>query len=238
MLFRGLAAVAAVVVATPAMAGDIIARPVEMPGQHIRYEQGQPTIEDDLPKAAVSVLPAPVLDHGSLQFKVAVFNKHTVAYNVGVENVTLTYQNVPVACFTKDELARAAKSRAAWSQFGYALLAGAAAAAQDNKTTITTRTPHGGVYRTVIQRPGLSDGQLASVAAGGGAIALSQIGLQNTLAALNDEVLQTTTVDPQSGYGGRVVVRKLKAAKVGELVDLTVTVDGEAHVFRFKLAKA
>ena len=96
-----------------------------------------------------------------------------------------------------------AQKRAMWSQLGYAMLAGLATAGQNN-TTLTTTTPHG-VYRTVIEGPVLSDGQIATLAAGGGAVALSQIGLQKTLAQLDDEIIQTTTIDAQTGYGGRGV---------------------------------
>lgn len=214
-------------------------KPLAEPAQVIRFDQGVPTIEEDLPdqKAAVRVVPLPGLDHGSLTFKVAVYNKSTVPMNVGVENITFTHGTQTLAVFTKDQLAAKAKNRAMWSQIAYAALAGAAAAAQSNDTTITTHTPSGRVYRTVINRPGLSDGQIATVAAGGGAIALSQIGLNKTLEALDDEIIQTTTLDPESGYGGRIVCSKLKKAKVGDVVALAVDVNGERHIFRFKVEK-
>ena len=82
--------------------------------------------------------------------------------------------------------------------------AGLATAGQNNNTTLTTTTPHD-VHRTVIERPGLSDGQIAILAAGGGAVALSQISLQKTLAQLDDEIIETTTIDAQTGHGGRVI---------------------------------
>ena len=213
-----LTAFCALLISSPAIAGSFAARPVQGAEQTIRFDQGHPTIEDNLAGAGVRIMPIEGLDHGSLQFNVAVFNKTGASFNVGVENIAVIYRGTTLACFTKDELAHKAKKRAMWSQIGYAMLAGAAAAAQNNDTTITTTTPRGGVYRTVIQRPGLSDGQLATVAAGGGAIALSQIGLQKTLDALNGEILQTTTLDPQMGYGGRVVLQKLQNGEVGRHV--------------------
>jgi hypothetical protein len=81
----------------------------------------------------------------------------------------------------------------------------------------------------------LSSGQVATLAAGGGAIALSQIGLQKTLEALGDEIVQTTTVDPGSGYGGRVVVGKLKNAKPGDKVSLAVDAGGTVRSFSFSV---
>lgn len=229
---------AVLALASPSFAGGFLAKPLPTGDQQVRFDQGIPTIEDDLPVAAVRVVPIPALDHGRLQFKVAVFNKSAKPINVGVENMVVVFNNERLPCHTADELAKMAKKRALWSQIGYAMLAGAAAAGQNNNTTITTYAPSGRVYRTVIDRPGLSDGQIATIAAGGGAIALSQIGLNKTLEGIQNEVLQTTTLDPQAGYGGRVVARKLAKAKAGDLVVLDVELNGEHHLFQFKLAKA
>ena len=230
--------VAVALIAAPSAAETLIATPLTSEGQTIRYEQGLATVEDDLPGAGVSIMPGKQLYRGSLQFKVAVYNKSATPVNVGVENVMVSYRNVSEPCFTVDELTKAAKKRAMWSQIGYALLAGAAAGVQNNNTTVTTYAPRGRVYRTVIDRPGLSDGQLLAVAGGGAAIAVSQIELQKTVASLNDEIIQTTTLDPQTGYGGRVIARKLKGAKAGDIVSVLVTVGSEVHTFNFKLAKA
>lgn len=226
-------------VATPAFA-KLEIKPAPEPTQIVRFDRGIPTIEEDLPeqKAAVRVVPLPGLDHGSLTFKIAVYNKSTAPMNVGVENVTFSYAGQSLPVFTKEQVEAKAKNRAMWSQIGYAMLAGAAAAAQNNNTTVTTYAPSGRVYRTVIERPGLSDGQLATVAAGGGAIALSQIGLNKTLESLNNEYLQTTTLDPESGYGGTVVCSKIKKVKVGEIIVLAVEVNGEKHLFKFRVEKA
>jgi hypothetical protein len=232
-------ALSSLIVAGPAY-GKITIKPAPEPNQVVKFDRGIPTIEEDIPeqKAAVRVVPLPGLDHGSLTFKVAVYNKSKENMNVGVENISFLHGEQKMAVFTKEQLESKAKKRAMWSQIGYAMLAGAAAAAQNNNTTVTTYAPGGRVYRTVIDRPGLSDGQIATVAAGGGAIALSQIGLNKTLEMLNDEIIQTTTLDPDSGYGGRIVCEKLKKAKPGEVVTLAVEVNGERHLFRFKVDKA
>jgi hypothetical protein len=226
------------VIAMPAIAGVEI-KPQAESNQVVRFDRGVPTVEEDLPdqQAAVRVVPLPGLDHGSLTFKVAVYNKSHQPFNFGVENIAFDHGDEHLAVFTKDELEKRAKSRAMWSQIGYAMLAATAAAAQNNNTSITTYTPRGGVYRTVINRPGLSDGQLASAAAGGGAIALSQIGLQKTLDSLNNEIIQLTTLDPDSGYGGRIVCSKLKKVAVGDVVLLTVSINGEKHLFKFVVDK-
>lgn len=232
-------AFSAVVSASPAMAGKLIMKPVQVDGQTIRFDQGHATIEDDMPIAGVRVLPIEGQMHGGYQFKVAVFNKGANSFNFGSENVGLAHAGgVSTPCWTKDQLAKKAKKKAFWNQVAIAALAGVAAAAQNNNTNITTYGPRGTVYRTVIERPGLSDGQIATIAAGGAGVALTQLHLEKTLAALNDDIAQTTTLDPQSGYGGIVVAQKLQKAKAGDEVTLRVLVGEEVHLFRFKLEKA
>lgn len=236
-LSRLIATCVAVALATPAAAGSWVAKPVQAEGQTIRFDQGTPTIEDDMPLAGVRVVPINQQLHGGMQFMVAVYNKSAKPVNVGVENVFMTFAGTRYACFTKDELAKKAKKKAFWQSVALAALAGAAAAAQNNDTTITTTTPHG-IYHTVINRPGLSDGQIATIAAGGAGVAVTQVELQKTLASLNDEIVQTTTVDPNSGYGGRIVLQKLQKPKPGDQIVLDVDVGGEHHLFAFTLAKA
>jgi hypothetical protein len=235
-MFRKLFSIAAIALAaisTPALADqnslEFTARPTE--GQTLRYHQGIPTIEDDLKYGSVRVVPIETLDHGSLQFMVLAYNKSGAPVNFGIENVSVINGGTQYACFTKNELEKKAKSRAMWSQIGYAMLAGAAAAAQDNNTYIRS---HGswGSSTTVISRPGLSGGQVATLGAGGVAIAASQIGLQRTLENLKDEILQTTTIDPENSYGGKAVVRKIKG-RLPLTVGVQVEFAGEVRTFEF-----
>ena len=182
----------------------------------------------------VRVMPLRELDHGSLQFRIAIYNSTTTSFNFGVENIKVYQDDNLTTVFTRDQLESKAKSRAMWSQIGYAMIAGVAAAAQNNNTYATTYTPHG-VYSTVISSPGLSNGQLAAAAAGGGAIALSEIGLQKTLDAIGDEIIQTTTIDPNSGYGGRIVIGKLRDSKLGDTVKLCIDAGGTVQNFTFTI---
>lgn len=224
-------AAASLAISGPASAAKTVAlQPIAGETQEVRYEQGIPTVEN----FSVRVMPLRELDHGSMQFAIAAFNSGDRPFNFGVENIKVSHNGQEVPVFTRDELEKKAKSRARWSQLGYALLAGAAAAAQNNNYTATTYTPRG-VYRTVVNRPGLSGSQVATIAVGGGAIALSQIGLQKTLESIGEEVLQTTTVDPGEGYGGRIVVSKLKKAKAGDLITLSIEAGGAVDQFTFAL---
>ena len=54
---------------------------------------------------------------------------------------------------------------------------------------------------------------------------------------LDDEYVQTTTLDPESGYGGRIICSKVKNAKIGEMVVLAVEINGEKHLFQFRVEK-
>lgn len=55
---------------------------------------------------------------------------------------------------------------------------------------------------------------------------------------LNDEYVQATTLDPESGYGGRIVCSKVNKPRVGEMVVLAVEINGERHLFSFRIDKA
>jgi hypothetical protein len=230
------AAMALLLTATPAFAGDIKITPVALEGQTIRYQKGTPTVEDDLAGSAVRVMPLPDMDHGSLQFIVVAYNKGQAPVNLGSENVYLSRGTQRLDCFTKDQLEKQAKNRAMWSQIGMAMLTGVAAGLQDNNTYIATHSRYGSSY-TTIRSPGLSNGQLATLDAGAEGIAASQAGLQRTLDNLNDEILQTSTIDPASSYGGRVVVNKIKGAKYPENVSVVVDFGGEIHTFNFTVTK-
>ena len=223
-------AAASIMVSSTVEAKTVNLTPVAAEDQDVRYEQGIATVEN----AVVRITPIRELDHGSLQFKIAVFNDGDRSFNFGVENVTVSHNETEVVVLSREELERKAKSRALWSQIGYAALAGLAAGAQSNTYTATTYTPHG-TYRTEVNQPGLSTAQAATLAAGGGAIALSQLGLQRTLAAIGEEIVQTTTVDPGTGYGGRIVIAKLKNARSGDRVTLTVDAGGSPSEFTFTI---
>lgn len=221
-----------------AMARDANLKPIQTEYQTVRFEKGVPTIEGDMANSAVKLVPLPQMDHGSYQFMIAVYNKETGAVgNFGAENIRVTRADGSlVQVFSRQDLEKKAKNRAMWSQIGMAVLAGAAAAAQNNNTTINTYTPRG-TYTTVIHRPGLSGGQIAAIGAGGAGIALSQMRLQQTLDQLGDEIIQTTTVDPDASYGGRIIIGKLKKQAKRELLTVDVEFNGENHIFQFEATK-
>lgn len=233
-----VATIAALAFSSIASAATPMLKPIPSPDQSVRFDKGTPTIETDLANSAVKVVPLRDMDHGSYQFMVAVVNKNlSQSGNFGVENITVTRANgVNVGVYSREVLEKRAKSRAMWSQIGMAMLAGAAAGAQSNNTYVHSYTPYGR-YTTVINRPGLSNGQIATIGAGTAGIVLSQIRLEKTLEALGNEILQTTTIDPDGSYGGRVIIGKLGKMAPGETVTIDVEFNGEHHQFGFEPTK-
>jgi hypothetical protein len=226
------AALATCLLASPALAEQRVnfeAVPAE--GASIRFVQGIATIDVAREHGAVQVTPLGV-DHGRLTFAVAVLNKGPSSDNFGIEDIHAAIG---------DQMAR---NRALWTQIAIAALAGAAAgvaASQNDTYRATTYTPHG-TYRTVIRMPSTS-GQIAaagSVAAGAYGMSQVQQQLDATRAALANEIVQTTTIDAQDSYAGRIVVDKPDGPHSGwpQEVRLTVSFNGEDYPFTFRVARA
>ena len=154
--------------------------------------------------------------NGRQTFRVAIANDSKETFNFGVENIRATIGGVAVPVLTRERLESMAKKRAAWSMVGMAMLGGlAAAAAASNATRTynsTTVTPYG-VYRTratMYDPSAAALGTAASAAGTGVAIAAIDNRLQATIENLREDIVQTTTVDPDTSYGGVIVLDKIK----------------------------
>jgi hypothetical protein len=234
------AMIAAMLVAAPvpAFADTPVVQPVQTEGATVRFNNGRPVVDMQGKHGAIQVSPAE-MDHGSLAFSVGVFNSGDAVATLDVTNFEVVAGTERVGALSKDELEKKAKNRAMWSQIGVAMLAGVAAAAESSQTDTyraTTYTPHG-TYRTVVTTPCSSCqvAAVATVAAGGYAVARIQSNLEETRARLNNEIIQMSTIDPQTSYGGVVVMRKLKS--MPKMVDLHVRWNGDEYVLRFQVAK-
>lgn len=243
MKLRLLAAVLCVTVSNQAVAGGLAVWPVQVGNETARFVQGVATLDLETEGGAVQITPLP-FDHGSLSFDVAVFNKGAQPANFDIDNIRLEAGAQVLAVLSKDQLEAKAKSRAMWSQIGVAMLAGAAAAAAASaKTTNTYRsryvTPRG-VYShtsTFTDNSIGTVGAVASVAAGTAGVVSIQQRLDRTVADLNEEIVQKTTVDPDSGYAGRIVVEKIKDRKLPQQVRMIVNWNGVAYPFAFQIGK-
>jgi hypothetical protein len=243
-IHRAAAVAALLGIAVPTLAAPSYTVYAVQTGQEtVRYRQGVPTLDLETDGAAVQVTPR-AMDHGSLAFDIAVYNKGADGFNFDIGDIDVRAGDQHLAVFSKDQLIAKAKNRAIWSQIGMAVLAGAAAAAVANAhstNSYRSRTyfPGYGTVTHVARWRDNSIGQLgvaASVA--GGAIAIK--GIQNrldyTVQNLSDDVVQMNTIDGDSSYAGKIVVEKIKAKTLPQEIRIVVNAHGVPHAFAFRLA--
>ncbi|GEO01854.1 hypothetical protein NSE01_36860 [Novosphingobium sediminis] len=237
-----VAAISAALIAAsgPANAAPPEVQAVQVGAETVRYLQGVPTLDLHKARGAVQISPLP-LDHGSMAFSVAVWNEGDAAVTIDVTNFAATSAGKDVGVFTVKELIGKAKNRAMWGQIGLAMaggLAAAAAASQRDTYRGTLHTPYGSYYSSYSAPSAFGQVQAMAITAGTGVgIAAIQSRLDETRAALGNDVVQLSTVDPMQSYGGKIVLHKIKDAKLPQRVDLTVTWNGETYPFAFRLAK-
>jgi hypothetical protein len=238
-----LAAILAASVSVEAVAGPAMLYPVQTGAEKVRYRIGVPTLNLETPTGGVQITPLP-FDHGHITVGIGVYNKGYQPINFGVENISATINGMPIAVLSSAELQKRAKSRAMWSQIGLAVLAGAAAAAASQAYTTShyngvMRTPHG-TYSWASSYRDNSLGVLGATAAVAGGTA-GIIGIQNrldyTLDNLAAEIVQTTTIDPDASYGGRVVIEKDDKAKLPYDVRIMMSLNGTEYPFVFRVTK-
>lgn len=238
------AVVSACLVVAPAWAErrvDVALVPAE--GTGVRFSQGVATFDQRREHGAVQLTPLG-LDHGRLTFGVVVLNLGPGSDDFGVEDIHAAAAGQDLPVLTRERLDQMARNRAGWAQFAVALAAGlgAAAAASSHDTyRATTYTPHG-TYRTIFRTPSTA-GQVAAagmVAGGAYSIASIQNQLDATRAALADEIVQTTTIDPDDSYGGRFVVEKIRGPHSGWPQDVRIVVhfNGEDYPFAVRVTQA
>lgn len=235
--------VVATAIAGQAVAADLILYPVQSGTETIRYRTGIPTLNIETPSGSVTVTPLP-LDHNHATFGVAVYNKGDNSVNFGIENVTASVNGRPIPVLSREELQKRAKSRAAWSAFGLAMLAGVAAAAASTAHTTSNyygnvRTPRGTYFWSSSYRDNSLGvlGATAAVSAGTVGIIGIQNRLEYTLGTLATDVVQTTTIDPDNSYGGEVVIEKPSGMKIPYDVTITMRFNGADYPFTFRMTE-
>ncbi|WP_157215758.1 hypothetical protein [Flavisphingomonas formosensis] len=233
-----VALLGAAAITSQAIAGAaLLPKPYRVGEETARYDRGVPTVMLEKPNGAVSITPLP-MDHGSISFMVVVYNDSDRVADFDSANIRATVGGQMLAAFTEDELERAAKKRATWSAIGVALLTGAAAAAASTAHTTDhyygrMRTPNGTYSWHTAYRDnsiGIAGATVATAAGVAGVMSI-QDRLGRTLAMLGNEAVQRTTVDPDSSYGGRVVMQKIR----GEAQDLEHAIDWNGETYRFGL---
>lgn len=230
-----VAAMAASLISTSLIAG-VTATPEAQDGiSTITYLKGTPTVDIARPSGDIRITPLPD-DHGRLSFGVAVFNKGATAANFGIETISVTVDDISVAILSREKLQKMAANRAGWAQFAVALAGGLQAASAQSSYHSTTYTPYG-VYHT---RATVYDPVAANMALDRSAAesAMIQDRLNATLANLGDEIVQTTTVEPNTPYGGRIVLDKFKTKAFPDKITLMIHWNGDDYPFTFDLNKS
>lgn len=235
-----IAVIAASSLCVSACASSYTVAPVAHEGQTIRYLRGQPSVFHEQEIGAIQVTPLGLNEKGRAVFAVAAFNDGGEPVNFGVENIDFAAGGADVRIFTYDELEKMAQTDAAIAMVIVAL-AGAATVAAANSgptSTTTTYTPHGTYYSETTNYALQSLTTSVAVAQTTNAMSDVANGLDATLVELGDSVLQTTTIDPGSSFGGLVITDRITIPDDGALpAALTVEFNGETYAFDFSITK-
>jgi hypothetical protein len=236
-----IAATLAATAASPVLAKTAI-YPVPTGSEVARFHNGVPTLDLETATGGVEITPLP-FDHGHVTFGIAIYNKIRQPSNFGIENISANVGGTPLPVLSEQELEKRAKSRAMWSQIGIAMLAGAAAAAASTAHTTDhyygrVRTPHGTYAWSAAYRDN-SIGVLGATAASAAGVA-GIVGVQNrldyTLQNLGQEIVQTTTVEGDASYGGRIVIEKPKGdMKTPYDMRIAINLNGQTYPFVFRI---
>jgi hypothetical protein len=205
-----------------------------------RYLKGVPTLDLDQQRGAIQLRQQGFYNNRPV-FAIAFYNAGPEPVNIGLEDIHVSSAGSPLEVFSVQELERQAKKKAWWNQFGMALLGGLSAgvaASQRNTYHSTISGPYG-TYSVHASYPSLA-GQLQSYQIQRDTsfgIAAIQYQLDRTIELINYHVVQRTTVDPGSTYGGLIVLDKLK--KGDPPFELRVDEDwyGERYPFAFLIQK-
>jgi hypothetical protein len=214
--------------ATPALAGEYMSSPVMSGSDSVRYFKGVPSITRMTRDAVITITPL-ANDHGRPAFAILYENRGAVPVNFGLANISAMAAGVPVPVLTKQQLAQKAANAAAWARFGSALVAGLANV--DYGSTTTTGWAGGRMFSATTT--GYHTNNWAARQDMKDMNANIDASMEARLADAAENVIDMTTVDPGSGYGGKIVLDKPKARIWPAPV--TLTVNGQA--FEFTMTK-
>lgn len=243
--FAGALAMTAISVAAVAETPQLKLTPVAIGQETARYEKGVATVSLATPAGAVEVRAQPLRDGRTLSFSVAVYNKSTRAANFGTENISATFDGVPVRVLTAEELSSQATQKARSKQLLTGAIAGVVAGIASTASTTHTgyqyvHTRHHGNYVRPITWQDNTIGTVGAVAAAGVGVAAIK-GIDNrldyTLEQIGTQTLQTTTVDKDSSIGGLVTIALGKElGGHSGTVRLTIDWNGQRYPLAFRLS--
>lgn len=209
-------------------------------GEGARYVKGVPTLDLQQQRGAIELRSLGFYNNRPM-FAIAFYNAGAEPVNIGLDDIHVTVNGAPLTVFPVEELERQAKHKAWWSQFAIAMLGGVSAglsASQRNHSYGTITGPYG-TYSVHTSYPSLA-GQLQANQISmntAWSIAAIQYQLDRTIELINDHVVQRTTVDPGSTYGGLLIMDKLKRGDPPFELHLDVDWNGERYPFAYVMQK-
>ena len=241
MSIRALGVGALLLLATAADAG----KPFDIHGlvvgnEGARYVKGVPTIDLQQQRGAIELRSLGFYNNRPM-FAIAFYNAGAEPVNIGLEDIHVVVNGTPLRVFPLEELERQAKHKAWWSQFAIAMLGGVSAglaASQHDNYHATITGPYG-MYSVNASYPSLA-GQLQAENISmntAWSIAAIQYQLDRTIELINDHIIQRTTVDPGSSYGGLIIMDKLKQGDPPFELHLDVDWNGERYPFEYVMQK-
>jgi hypothetical protein len=180
--------------------------------------------------------------NGKPVFAIGFYNGANEPANIGLEEIHVSAGGSPLRVFSVQELEKQAKRKAWWTQFGLALAGAFSSAAAANRTDSYHGSivgPYGsyGFYGSAPSLAGqLEANQIRTDTAYG--MAAIRYRLDQTLEGIGNHVVQRTTVDPGSFYGGLIVLDKLNDAKPPFELRLSADWNGERYPFAFLIQKS
>jgi len=227
--------------ATPVQAG----KPFDVHGlivgnEGARYLKGVPTLDLQQRRGAIQLRSLGFYNNRPM-FAIAFYNAGPEPVNIGLEDIHVSVNGGPLRVFPVEELERQAKHKAWWSQFAVAMIGGLAAGAAASQRDYSHGTITGpyGTYTIHTSYPSLAGAlQANQISANTGfSIAAIQYQLDRTIELINDHIVQRTTVDSGSSYGGLIILDKLKQGDPPFEMHLDVDWNGERYPFAYVMQK-
>jgi hypothetical protein len=217
----------------------LVLYPRHLGAETARYDHGSATISLRSPTATVEIRPLPV-EKGQVAFSLAVFNHGPGPANLGIENISATVNGIPVPLPSHAQLAEEAERKARNAKIGTALFAGVLAGVASTASNEGTyyrhvRGPRGSYTQAIHWHDDMPGVIGATAAVAGGAMVIKGIDrkLDYTLAQLGTQVLQTTTIDPDSSFGGMVILPLGHRAAGPADIRVSIRFDGRPYLFGF-----
>ena len=238
--FVAASAIFAMMTASALDAAAPLLQPLPFGSATLRHYQGQPTVAIKGRNGVVEMAPL-AMDHGCVNFGITVFNNSGRAADIDLSDVTIFVADAPATILTASDLQKRANSRAFWTSMAVAAVGGLSAGianASSAHATIRTSGRHGTQVTKIRYQDGTNSANAALI---GGATIAAATSVQEKgrreAAAVGDEILGLTTVDPGDAYGGRVVIDKIKA-DLPQTILVSVRWNGEVYSSKWQLVPA